>query len=362
MAIRGTPQGLIHWPNDVSTTSQVALGTFATLTTAANKCAWIMPIYKTGNIIRVYIRLISTGASSGGDYRLRMEQVDTTLGPPSRPFSSVTLLATNTSAIDTLANSETVLTRVINLQAPAPVTEGQHVAIVYECPGSGTISTLVARFATGGSVDPHAITWNGSSWSNPHTGFHVIAVEYDDGYIPEYPGCYPCTMAQENYSSASTPDERGNSFRFPGSGRIWGINAAIDPDATDGSSVRLYDENLNLVTSAALSRRDRSSTASGFTYYKFPDSMPAYYKANKKWYVTIYNPTGGAVGSTVTTALSATVMQSYWGGSNMIYCTRTGLHTSGFAETSDKKYFIGLVFDLIEDGNRQGRALGKGLA
>jgi hypothetical protein len=136
------------------------------------------------------------------------------------------------------------------LSSDASVTRGTPIAFVLST-GGGTINIAAHEIGRSNIVYPRCMTYNGSAWAVSTTSTPLLWIEYSDGVTVPIMGALPpvTTIAAEAYSSASTPDERGNRFVLDVPATICGFEMYYDTNAGN-CTVSVY----NAAGSAVLTR------------------------------------------------------------------------------------------------------------
>ena len=335
--------GVVPWP-------ELAGGDSATehlIDAVGETAACIFQAPKTGTIDRVCFRTATV--TTGGTLDVRLETVSATTGDPTG-----TLVGTTTNAAVIVLNTDDNTWFEATLTLGASVTKGQMLAlsIVRGVAGNLNISTGVTSghspIATGILRNAYSDLFT-AAWAKDGTPL-VCAVRYSDGTYPYILGVTGYSSgASTNFSSTSSPDERGNRMLLPFTGRCVGVWSNIST-LTGGSSVdfKLYDSADNLLESVNF---DHDQSRQAGCQIAFFDTAVTLY-AGKVYRVTNAPPAATNTNTRTITVASAALMEQLSGGQNVYGTTRTD--AGAWTDTTTERCGIGLLFDALETGASSG--------
>lgn len=237
-------------PQERWTSSSAPSSTSVTIDAIDDDLVLIFPIWKAGNIHKIYFATATVGTA--GSIEIRIETVDATDGLPTG-----TLWATNTNVtVSVLATDDNVVKSGV-LTADATVALGDIIAIRLKGV-SGAVGTIPIRylssFSPSSCMFPYLMqdTANGSGktgLATQNSGGAQIVVEYSDGTVAACPENFAWLGGSggglnfPTFNNSSNPDEIGIKIDPLGFGyRIVGFWAVIDQNTAADFDVRVYDD------------------------------------------------------------------------------------------------------------------------
>lgn len=305
---------------------------------ADEKIAFIFKIGKTGTISKVGFKTGSV--TTGATFDVRLETVDLTTGDPTG-----TLLATNSNGSLVVADADDFLWLTASLTTAVAVTRGDLVAVVIVNPSGSPGNMQIMAVAYGQNRFPYSDLFT-TSWTkqgdnrNPN-----CALEYDDGTYALHTGVYPIKLTPtDTYNSASSPDERGLIFQFPFPVQIAGVFMIMDLDGD--ADIVLYDsDGSTVLETISLDKDVRELTTIGG--WNFPFDNTNELSANTNYRVALKPTTTTNIGLATLETDTAAIMDSFEGGQNFHYTSRTD--AGAWTETTTKRPVIGLLLDGFDD-------------
>jgi hypothetical protein len=317
---------------------------FACTIDAANeKCGMRFMIRKTGTINKIGFRTMTV--TTGATLDVRLETVSATTGFPS---GSLVGTNTNVSFVVNAADDNVFLTAT--LTSGASVTVGDYVAVVISNPGASFGNMQLAtnnHMGSATSYNSRAYNYliNTGSWASGSTPMSV-ALEYDDGSYVPYPDVLPIeTINAINFSSSSTPDERGIKFRFPFPVKVIGFWAWVEWD--ENVTIKLYDSDGSTVLASRSVDKDWKVASTREIKFGFFSSAQTLTKDT--YYRLTYVPdTTTAVDISEIEVDSAAVMDAFEGGQDIHTTERTD--AGSWTDDTVARVWIGLIIEGFDDG------------
>ena len=210
-------KGRLYLPRPINATG---FGGFV-IDAADEKAACMVQAPKTGTISKIGWR--SGTVTTGADILVRVETLDESA---SRSRPSGTLWATDTSATQTVQDTDDNTWFTTTLTAGASVTKGDKLAVVISQPSSSAGNMQVSSIAVDtliGTVGqfPYGMIYT-TSWTGSGSAPLAIALEYSDGSY-EFIETLPIKSVNSTaFSNSSTPDSRGLRFQLPFPCRVTG--------------------------------------------------------------------------------------------------------------------------------------------
>jgi len=216
---------------------------------------------RAGNITKIHwaTRTVTTG-----------DTLDVRLETVSSGFPSGTLWGTNTNGSATVLASDDNARFATTLTSAAAVTMDDLLALVIVCSAGNLQIACITREsmlpASGGFPIGYLYT---TSWAG-NAGLIVAVLEYDDGVMmPAIPGAsFYNSFSTPSFSSASTPDERGNIFEPVAPIQVNGFTVAITAPAGASTTIKLMDSSDNVLATQIVDT-DTRTTSYGIGHYKF---------------------------------------------------------------------------------------------
>lgn len=310
----------------------LTLGTAATINALSSHVAVIFQAPRTGNVVKMYMRLgaVTTGATM----KMTLETLDSST--PRRPSGTVINNGTFDDVVTT-GNANSIRTASFSGTLPA-VVQGSEYAACYRSGPDGTVPNLVvSRLAFGASQLPYAQAVINGTPSIPHTSFHCLALEYENGEIYEIPGCIlASSVANQGYSSSNNPNEYGNVWTPEADtyvdafwGHLGGGSAAQEP------YFEIRDAAGTLQRSQLVDAAARGSTNRGTTLITL--ATPYLFPAGVKTYFTVRANTTTAININYMDFISNNMLNSCFLGKNCFGVTRNG---GAFSEINTRKYML----------------------
>jgi hypothetical protein len=313
-------------------------GSFSALTMDASgeKVAFVFEIPKTGTISKVLIRTATVTSSE--TLNVGLQTIDDTTGFPTG--SAYGGMTAGTQAAPAASTAYAV-----TLGGTASATAGDRVAAVIAFDSAvGNLQIAYQNASTVAQSFPYSLLFT-SSWSKMGGGYPCLAIEYNDG---TYENIYAVPYSLRNsvsFNSGSTPDERALRFEVPWECRVSGCWSIMG--GSGNFDYVLYEGTTAKVTvSVDASVQDAGGAAQQIYRCRFP--TPYTLAANTEYFMAV-KPTSG----TNTTlldfeVLSAAVMDSFHGGQDFHFASRTD--AGAWTPTTTKRPLIGLYLDQFHDG------------
>jgi hypothetical protein len=246
--------------------THIGLTTSTALDAVNERSACIFTAPKTGTIDRVGFR--TSTATTTADRIVTLE----TLNASGQP--SGTLWGTNTTATVSVTSTDDDTWFEVTLTAGASVTQGDRLALVVSAPGASPGNSVIMHWSVtgGGSAFPYVANNVGVGWAKTVGRWFCGAVRYSDTTWPTTIGLYPLatgTGSVDNsvFTTASTPDERGNKITIPFACKVGGAWAHHSAAQTGDFTWKLYDSGTTVLASKAID--GDYSNASGHMWHMF---------------------------------------------------------------------------------------------
>jgi hypothetical protein len=295
--------------------------------------------------------------TSAQDVTVSLQDIDLTTGAPDGVQDQTATLASGSQSSDTWVE--------VTLGTDRTVDEGDHVAMVLEWAGTqGDIEidrcTCESR---GGSVasswnQAYAGSWGAKDTDNPP----ILYVEYSDASSYWIPGTEPLTThLGEAINTGTTPDQIALKFKFPVSVRVAGMFSPMDFAANATVGMILYDsDGTSVLGSRTGYDEDETAQSSGGPWAAFFTQGPQTLTADTFYYAAVKPEAAISVTLFVTTVDAAKILDSWSGGQNFHYASKTD--AGAWSATTTKRPCIYLIVDGIESGGAaDSRLVGGGL-
>mgnify|MGYP001336670595 CR=1 FL=1 len=207
---------------------------------------------KTGSIST--IKFSTRNVPTGSTFQMRVETVDSSGNPTG------TLVNAGATGTVVIGDADDFVYKECTLGTPASVTAGDLIAATISY-SSGVTPNMNLFYSAGilAPTSPHSVLWSGSSWANTTTTVlntmfkYVGDTEYQsiDGIIPAR------DVDTGTFNSSSSPNEKGNKFVAPFSGRA--TSAHLFVNTVNPFDVVLYDENTNVLATASVNGAAKSA-------------------------------------------------------------------------------------------------------
>ncbi len=173
----------------------------------------------------------------------------------------------------------------------------------------------------------------------------LIYLEYADGRPAPIPKTVPfVTSFLNNFSSGSTPDERGNRFLLPFPCRVRGLWVGMDVDS-GVSDVVLY-QGTTQIDSILIPAGLQVGTTSGIHWVDLPGSHRL--EAGVEYFASLRPSTGASVGLSRVTVDARKNLDQYWGGQEIYEAFRTDL--GAWSTDTLNRSHLGLIIDQVDNG------------
>jgi len=307
---------------------------------------------KTHNISKIHTRT-GTGCVTGDVlWVVELQDVKTTGGAvPMEPDG----VADQTSTGVAIPASSTWVTSTLTTVRAAP--QGSLLSVVYRW-STGTTGTLtLSAPATSSGVNNNNsccfVTSSnaGTDWAEGNTLLVPNVMFESDDATPVYGTIVSAapvnTFNSHTMFNTSDPNELGNKFLFPFSGKVGYINAKVTASSVNASvSAKVYNDTGTLVATVALIGRGIASTRN---YLQFALATPVAFTKNVAFYVTISATDAG--GASVSTASYDLPNAAYFNAWPIGAGTITGITKQGatITETATRVYAVGVGVTEITD-------------
>lgn len=318
-----TPWGAVRSNTRVSTNPNAS----------GEEVGFIFQAPKSGIITDIYFGI--SAITTAGSLDVRIETVLN--GQPTG-----TLWGTNTNAVQTITTTGYYLTK---LTAGAVVNRGDFLAIVIEWVSGD--HEIIRHITSSGAM------WNGTmlpygfstEFGKSNVPLINVGILYSDNTTA------PCGVLCANLSNLdittdfhlhSSPDERGNVFRFPFPVSVAGVWFC----GTNGGDFQLilYDD-ANSILASITQDKDHDLGAFDIHYQLFASSVTL--QTNRQYRLIAKPTTSTTIGLTEVTVDHAVLMQHYDGGSDVVLTTRTD--GGAWTETPTARGMVGFLIDGMED-------------
>lgn len=213
---------------DLFATVGTSFGSSTAMTASTHKTAFVGTIPRTGTITSVGFRFgaVTRGATTA--LTVSLQDVDLSNGPPGRPDGT----PDQTGSVATGSISANTWISV-SLDTSRSVTVGQLIAVVIEystflAGDSIAISQITSGINWGSS---HPVTFNGTTWTR-YDAVPNLILGYSSGNNGALLGAAAASaIANTNFNSNSTPDERGGAWVPSVSTRVAGLACVVQPTA-----------------------------------------------------------------------------------------------------------------------------------
>lgn len=191
--------------------------------------------------------------------------------------------------------------------------------------------------------------YNGTSWAKLLAGSPIIALKYDDGSYEYVTGFRPfSSLNNVDFSSSSSPNERGMIFQFPGPVKIrrgW-FSGDIDGNA---DAVIYAGDGVTPLMTRTLQPGYRSTTLASRYEFPFPELTLS---AGVSYRYALKPATTTNIRLHEFDVAAAAIMDQFEGGQNFHHTSRTG--ASAWTEVTTKRPLMGLCVSAIDDAVQTG--------
>lgn len=326
------------------------------------KDAYILRVPRTGTLKAVGFRLGTVTQAPTNGLRVSFQDVSLTTGDPDEATdqfrdvtSGLTTGAWVTTGLITDDGTDTGVKR--------SVTRGALLAVVVEFASfsAGDNLGVYARASVntiGSGAVGHAYNTHktGGTWAK-NRGALNLALQYDDDVWEclDLPMHNLAALNSVNFSSSSSPDERGLIFQFPAPvavrGGWWrGLNTATDTDMV------LYDANGTTALETITFDAQVTTTGIGGNASYAPFSQDRVLLANTP-YRLVMKPGSSNMTLHDFDVAAAAIMNAHEGGQAWHYTQRTD--GGAWSETTTKRPMMGLLVTGIDDGGFRRSAMGR---
>jgi hypothetical protein len=263
MAIVTVPQ--FDFPGSLATPQSAGS---QVISASGHVCAFLCQATVSGTIDSIKFR---TGIVATGDIvRVSFQAVDMTTGNPTgtvQQFRDVTILSTddNISVTTGLITSDGT-----NGGTKRTVTQGDFFFVCFSFPSYVSGNMQLSNFNGSVSSNVYMAFFNGTTWTKTANTAGNLVLSYSTlGLIPSYAGpVHFNAIGNTNFSTTSTPDERGVKFRLPVGLRVVGV--AVRLEYLNPGEIVLYDSNgTSVMASIAFDPDVRALTAIRTQIYYF---------------------------------------------------------------------------------------------
>lgn len=355
MSFVATPQMWVPHPLAPNSNAP-AYASGLTIDAAIEKVAFVFRAPKTGTLDKFEFRLnIVTQAPANG-LKASFQDVSLTDGFPDGAvdqFRVVTSgLVTNAWIAPGLMTSDGT-----DLGSKRSVTMGDVLACVIEfqsfnASDSLGIATLSHDSLGGFSMFPYT-AHNTGSWTKPGNNMGVMALKYNDGSYAYIGGdIYPFNnLITTNFSTGSTPSERGLIFQFPVAVKVAGAWIRLTSAASNTARLRLYDSDGTSQLESILIDSDAWAGVGGKTaFYWFTQERELL--ASTSYRLALLPETGTNFTIYEFSVSAAALMDGVEGGQNWYLTTRSG--AGAWSPTTTQRPFMGLLVTAIDTGGSGG--------
>lgn len=333
--------GLLYYPRPRFASDAAAFASFL-LDAADEKLAAVFMAPKTGSITKIHFRTATVTTGATVDVRLE------TVGGDGHPTG--TLQATNTNGAQVIADTDDNTYFQTALTAAASVTAGDVLAAVIVNPSvsPGTLNISAISSATSElALFPYGDFFT-ASWAKQSANM-VFTAEYSGGVFYEIPMSFPVSsVADTQFNSGSTPDERGNIFQVPFKCRVagaWYFGAAT---AAGSRMMKLYDSNGSSVLAQTGSLDSDQIHSTTRRPQQFFFTAPATLNVATNYRLTLLPEAAVNVQLQEFTVASAAILDAFTGGQEMHLTTRAD--AGSWTETTTQRAIMGLLIDQLDDG------------
>ena len=288
--------------------------------------------------------------------QMDIEGVSTSAGPPAQPDGMI-LGGGGASATKSLSAipGGSWITNFPNLGAPASVSYGQLIAVVFSFSSyntgmfqlRGTSSTAPDNPGFG----PDLATYNGTAWNVVNLTPPNIALEFSDGTVGSLAMAMPYLQSAVNdiFNSASKPSEIGMPFQLPFNAQIDQLCAAVTVTGAGSTAVlELTDSASHVLASVSLDGHSNRSAggSQGLGCLPIPlQNIPR----NTTYYVGLKATSAGNIVLPSMTVGAASSFDASWGaGQKFAYATRNGGAWSSI--TTTRRPFMAVIVSAVDDG------------
>lgn len=247
-----------------------------TIDASGKKCAMIIRVPKAGTVTKV--GFMTGTVTTAAALSVGLETVSTTDGFP-------TGISYGGSSPGIVASPISNTWYEATLATPASATSGDVVAAVVQF--SSTVGNLAVRYGMNAQTAFGYVASYTTSWSK---GIYppIVYLVYSDNSVGVSLDAGPALGAGTSFNSSSSPNERGNLFKAPVSGKVYGVRLFVQPSAGANFDVVLYDASNNVLTSVSIDVDQLGSTGAYLSTFLFPSPVPI---SAGSWYRVVLKPT-----------------------------------------------------------------------
>lgn len=309
---------------------------------ATNRCEILLRAPATGSISKIGFGTATV--TTGCTLRISIEGIDYITGR-----SNQTLLGTDTSATQVVANTDDNVWFETSLVSSANVTAGDWFAVSFSV-DSGTPSALqINTFADNANwYSAPLINYNGSTYASYNAGAVLVLVYNVNGTDTTYltNGCFPTiSIATSSYNTGTTLEVNGNQFTLPFSCRADGVWIVSD---LDGDSVIELLNSSNTVIASLSVNKNIPLANTGILPYVLQFSSSIELSANTIYKLMHRPTTTSNITQYVLSCYADDYMTATPGGSAWVHVN--GQYAGGYSNLttySNRQSFIGLSIDGI---------------
>ncbi len=321
-----------------------------TFDTSTDQLSVIFHIAQTGTIANVHYR-ISTSTTPSCTFRCELRTVDATTGLPN---AAGTLYGSSTSITQTNPTTGNK-TAAVNCTG---ATAGDLVALVFDLSVYTSGSFVVVQrhagaVAGGAGMFPYDALSTAGSLAVAINAFNTWALEYTGGlYYPLERNMIVATATTTTVTNSGVT-RRGNRFRSTVPRRAVGVWVYLDMDGDVVLRLRLQSDDSILAT-ATLDKDVRGGAAGGPIEVFFDARATYNLAAGVEYYVLVEGTTATAATIYSIINIPANAQLDQLNGGHNIYGTS---YNSGYTDVDTSRYYIGILYDGLDDGVQVGSLL-----
>lgn len=309
---------------------------------SGEKVVLVFQIPRTGTLDRLSFRCSFVIAE---DLRIGLETLDASGDPTGTQYGG--------SAPGVLVDPVTNNTFEVTLATPAAAVAGNWVAVVIQFDSTiGDVSVgVAATMSATAAGSPYVIHYSPAG-AHKADALPLLSVRYSDG-VYEPTGCLPAgSIAAQNVSTATVPDELGNIYQLPVPLGVRGVWALADADTA--LDLILYASDNSVLASARVGAPYRGGTSGGII--RAPFGTEILLTAGQAYRLVAKPATSSACVVYRLACLTQAHLDAWLAGE---YCHETSRSDGGsWTETANQRIMLGLLGSSFDNGVQPSRRRG----